>query len=346
MKIVQVIDQLELGGAERVCVNLTNLFHRNGHDVKLIVLRNKGKLFDLIDEGIEVIKLNKDKGKFKAYKEFKSLVKDIDIIHVHMRVNYRFVQKAFLFLGGRKPVIFHDHYGKIVVNQKVPKFYKSLFKPYFYIGCSELLTNWAINKVNVSKDKVFLVSNFVLKYASNYKEDFKPNGIVMVGSLKEVKNHKLAIDIAKKLNKSLTIYCPSVGGSYYDGLLEYIDSINYKEKVHFLTGYNNVQAELKQYELALLTSTSEGDPLALIEYIAQGIPFLCSNVGEAVKVVKKYLPDTVQNDFDVDNWITNYHKVKMIKSSDIENLYDKYFSSNIYLNKYITIYNQFLSLIK
>ena len=37
MKILQVIDQLGLGGAERVCVNMANLLYREGYDVKLIV---------------------------------------------------------------------------------------------------------------------------------------------------------------------------------------------------------------------------------------------------------------------------------------------------------------------
>ena len=345
MRIVQVIDQLGLGGAERVCVNLTNLLFRNGNEVKLIVLNDEGALFDLIDDGVEVVRLHKNKGKFKAYKAFKKHIKKDDIIHIHMRSPYRFVRKAFLFLGGNRPVILHDHYGKIVVNQSVPKWYKSVFKPHFFIGCSELLTKWAVQKVGLKQDRVFLVNNFVLHYESNYK-NHTPKGLVLVGSLKKVKNHSLAMDIAKALDKDLTIYCPSLEGGegdYYETLVAHMEKINYKDRIHFVTGCNNVQTELKQYEMALLTSTSEGDPLALVEYMAQGLPFLCSDIGESVKVVKKYYPDMVQTDFNLDNWVANYHKVKEIQSEQIESLYNEHFSSDVYLEKYLAIYKKFLA---
>ena len=340
MKIVQVIESLGLGGAERVCVNLTNLLYRSGASVKIIILNKDGELFDLIDKGIEVVILYKKENKFKAYKEFKKHVEDVDVIHVHMRNSYRFVKKAFLFYGGSKPVILHDHYGKIVVNQRVPYFYKSFFKPDLFIGCSKLLTDWAINKVKIDKDKVFLVNNFVMKYTSETIVKNK-KGFVLVGNLKKVKNHKLAVDIAKSLDKELTIYCSGLNkkNQYCKELLAYIEDLDYTSKVYFITGCNNVQLELKKYEFALLTSTSEGDPLALVEYLAQGIPFLCSNIGESVKVIEKYFPSFVQKNFNVDDWVKNYYKSINISQQEIEKVYEENFSSKLYLEKYKSIYN-------
>ena len=145
MKIVQVIDQLSLGGAERVCLNLVNLFYRKGYDVKLILFKNKGKLLDFIDQGVDVVFLKENQNKIQAYKNLIEELEDADIVHVHMRQNYRFVRKAMLFKNVKKPVIFHDHYGKIAIKKRVPLFYKSLLKPHFYIGCSKLLTDWAVH---------------------------------------------------------------------------------------------------------------------------------------------------------------------------------------------------------
>jgi len=330
MKIVHVIDQLGLGGAERVCINLVNLFNRNGFDVKLIVFNKHGQLFDLLDDDIKVSILDKDKGKIKSYKKLIKEIEGIDIVHVHMRQNYRFTRKALLFFGAKKKLIFHDHYGRIAINNRVPIFYKSLFKPDLFIGCSKLLTNWAIEKVKLEKEKVFLVNNFVLKYESNYS-NIKGKGLVLVGNLKKVKNHKLAIDIAKKLNKELTIYCTSTTGDYYEDLITHIKNINYSNKIHFITGCNNVQTELKKYELALLTSTSEGDPLALVEYMAQGVP------------IKNYFPDFVLNNFNINDWINNYHKVINTPSNDIEKVYEENFSSKLFLDKYHNIYKEFIN---
>ncbi|MBP2830585.1 glycosyltransferase [Aquimarina sp. U1-2] len=345
MKVVQVIDQLHLGGAERVCVNLVNVLNRNQVSVKLIVLSDDGPLFDLVDDGVEVICLNKGNSKFKAYKQFVKHVKRDDIIHTHMRANYRFVRKAFLFFGGKKPIILHDHYGKIMVNQKVPKFFRFILKPQFYIGCSKLLTQWAVQKVKIDPSRVFLVNNFVVPHDPNSEGKHKKQGLVLVGSLKRVKNHKFAIDITKALDKELTIYCPALTSqkNYYKELMSYLEEIGFEEKVHFITGCTDVQAELKKYELALLTSTSEGDPLALIEYIAQGIPFLSSNVGEAVKIIKEYFPFLIQENFEVSQWVENYHRAITITPEEIEKIYNKHFSHQLYLKKYLDIYEQILN---
>lgn len=341
MKIVHVIDQLGLGGAERVCVNLINLFYQNGYDVKLILFDREGELLDLIDKGVPISVLEKKKGKLKAYRKIVQEVRDADIIHVHMRQNFRFIQKAFLLFGGKKKIILHDHYGRIAINKKVPMFYKTLFKPDLFIGCSQLLSDWAIEKVKIKPEKVFMINNFVVKYPID-EADKTGKGLVLIGNLKPVKNHEFAIRLAKKLNETLTIYCSTIGGKYYEQLQKLIKDLDYAHKIKFATGCNNIQVELKKYKIALLTSLSEGDPLVIMEYLAQGIPCICSNVGESVKIIKKYYPHLVQNEFHLDSWEKAYGKAILLSSEDIEKIYDQHFTSQLYLNKYLNAYNGLL----
>lgn len=339
IKIAYVIDQLGMGGAERVCINLAQLFHENGFDVKLIVFDLKGELFDLLIPGLNVSILEKALNGFSTYKKLVEQLEDIDIVHVHMRQNYKFVKRALFYHNKRKQVILHDHYGKIAHNKKAPIFYKILFRPNYYIGCSSALTEWAKNKLKLKSEQIFLVSNFVLKDHSKFKV-FQPEGLVLVGNLKAVKNHKLAINLAKELGKNLTIYCRDLEGDYYKELTNYMDSENYSKHVNFITGCTNVQSQLKKYELGLLTSTSEGDPLVLIEYLAQGLPFLCSDVGESVKIIKKYFPSFVQEDFEVKKWVSKYNSAVSVPREAIEKLYEEHFSETCYLNKYKVIYEK------
>jgi hypothetical protein len=159
------------------------LLYRNGISVKLIVLKDQGNLFDVIDNGVEVIRLH-HKSKFKKYKQFVKCLRGGTIFHVHMRAPYRFIQKAFLLYGGRKPIIFHYHYGKIEVNKKVALFYK-FFKPELYIGVLKLLVEWAISTMRMESEKALLISNIVFKYDSIDQETFyEKRGIVFVGNLK------------------------------------------------------------------------------------------------------------------------------------------------------------------
>lgn len=341
MRIIQIIDQLGAGGAERVCVNLVNLFARKGYNVKLIVLDQKGQLFQFIDENVEVVVLNKSKNKLLAYKKIVAEVQVGEIIHVHMRQTHRFLQKAFLLFGKRKKVILHDHYGKIGINQKVPLLYKSLFKPTIYIGCSQLLKTWAVSKMKLNSEDIFLINNFVLKQTSPI-DCVEPSGLVLVANLKKVKNHIFAIKLSKHLDQDLTIYCAHTRGDYYEQIRQIIETLDYTNRVHFVTGCINVQAELKKYKVGLLTSISEGDSLVVIEYLAQGIPCLVTNVGEAVKVIKETFPYMVLDNYDLKNWEDSYHKALKIKPNEIQNLFDTHYSQDYYLNQYLEVYNRLL----
>lgn len=342
MKILQVIDQLGLGGAERVCVNMANLLFRNGYDVKVVVFDQSGPLFELIDEGIEVVVLGRKKHKFKAYKTLIKEVRQADIIHIHMRQNYKYVKKTLLAYGVKKKLILHDHYGEIAVNKRVPTFYRSFYKPDLYIGCSKLLTDWATGIVKLDSKDVFLVHNFVLKYNSHQSKDFEKKGLVMVGNLKPVKNHFFAVEIAKKLQLDLTIYCAKNDNSYFRELKKKIANINMTDRVFFKHSSINVQEELYQYQYALLTSTSEGDPLALIEYLSQGIPFLSYNIGESVKIIQKYFPAFVQNTFEINEWLENFNKIKSVTNQEVASIYDTHYSAQGFLDKYIDIYKRLM----
>lgn len=342
MKILQVIDQLGLGGAERVCVNLTNVLHEHNYSVKIIVFNNKGVLFDLIDKEIDIVILNKKKNKFKAYKKLIKEIKEADIVHIHMRQNFKYVKKTLLAFGVKKKLILHDHFGEIAVNKRIPTFYKSYYKPDYYIGCSKLLTDWATDIVGLKKEKVTLINNFIIPYKNSNKPIKNKLGGILVGSMKPVKNHIFAIKLAKKIGVDLTIYCPRTENSYFKNLCKEIDALDYSKNIHFVHNCINIQSELHKYDFAFLTSTSEGDPLALIEYMAQGIPFLSYNTGEAAKLIKHHFPDFILDNFEKNEWIENFQKIKKIEKEDILKVYEKNYATIIFLQKYISVYKKLI----
>jgi len=342
MKILQVIDQLGLGGAERVCVNLTNVLYKNNYNVKIVVFNNKGVLFNLLNKKVDVVILNKNKNKFKAYKRLIKEIKEADIVHIHMRQNFKYVKKTLLAFGVKKKLILHDHFGEIAINKRIPTFYKSYYQPDYYIGCSELLTNWATDIVGLKQEKVTLINNFVLQHKSTNKPIKNKLGGIFVGSMKPVKNHIFAIKLAKKIGVDLTIYCGETNSRYFKNLCEEIDSLDYSKNVHFVHNCINIQSELYKYDFAFLTSTSEGDPLVLIEYIAQGLPFLSYNTGEAAKLIKHHFPDFVLDNFNENDWIENFQKIKKIKKEDILKVYKKYYDTAIFLQKYISVYKKLM----
>lgn len=90
MRIVHVIDDLGVGGAEQVVASLAKCLARRGHDVKIVCLRDIGKdpidIADLKRAGVEIIELGKPDG-FHAstLRKLEQLLKSgrVDVIHTH-----------------------------------------------------------------------------------------------------------------------------------------------------------------------------------------------------------------------------------------------------------------------
>ena len=92
-KILQVIDFLHVGGAERVCVTLSNLLFKAAHEVAVLILVNDGELANSLDKNIPIIRL-KRQHKYSLGTMYKcaKILRDYELIHVHMRHNYRYIQ--------------------------------------------------------------------------------------------------------------------------------------------------------------------------------------------------------------------------------------------------------------
>ena len=59
MKILQVIDTLNVGGAERVFVDICNILNENQVDVSALFILKGGVLQDKIKSGILIYELNR-----------------------------------------------------------------------------------------------------------------------------------------------------------------------------------------------------------------------------------------------------------------------------------------------
>ena len=59
MRICLVIDTLNVGGAERVCVDMCNMLEEKKSDFHLLVLVSKGELFNDLNENVDYTILNR-----------------------------------------------------------------------------------------------------------------------------------------------------------------------------------------------------------------------------------------------------------------------------------------------
>ncbi len=111
-------------------------------------------------------------------------------------------------------------------------------------------------------------------------EEFTIGAVLRVVPIKDVKTMLLAFDLVKQTIPGAKLKIMGNCGEnpeYYEECLELIEELGTSD-IHFL-GQVNVKEHLPDIDLLLLSSISEGQPLAMLEGMAAKIPFVATNVG-------------------------------------------------------------------
>ncbi len=342
MKILQVIDTLNVGGAERIMVTISNLLFEKGYDVSILVILDKKDLLSEINSKIPVFFLARRK-RFDTKKavEFSKIAKQFDIIHCHLKHNYRYTRLISMLFRINVPIIFHDHSHNLnQTSSKVKQFKDSLLKnilrPELYIGVSKENCSWAENILKIEKNHIFLLENFVQKIDIDTKTTRK--GVVIVSNIARIKNLSFALKFIKSLDEHLTIYGKIYDEQYYKELVGEIKELGLEKQVKFVHNEKNIQSILHQYEFAIHTSFKETGPLVLIEFMAQSLPFLSLASGQVFETVKGEIPHFFIDKFDLNTWIAQVEKMKVTNATILSELYHKYFNPGEYVSKCIGIY--------
>jgi glycosyltransferase involved in cell wall biosynthesis len=334
LKILQVIDRLDIGGAERVCVDLSNILTKHNEQVSLLLLSGKGVLFNELEPRIKVFELKRG-NKFNLLSLFKcyQIITQFDIIHCHFKHVYRYiavVSKLFPIPG---KVILQDH----GYTLKPARFLKNLLHPKYYIGVSEKLTKWASEELNIKKENIFLLKNIVIR--KHYQHCIsKKYDLILVSNIKPKKNHEFVIRLLNVLpDNNLLI----VGKIQDDRYFSYLKSIVKNKNIHFKTDVHDVQPLISTAKIGLHSSRSETGPLVLMEYLAQGIPFLAYETGEVANLIREIFPTFFINNFEVSKWVERLGAIENINipSDSMTSVFEKFFSVEDYYKKCKTIYH-------
>lgn len=295
MRIVQIIDSLEAGGAERMAVNYANGLADRIEFSGLVVTRKEGALFDQIDTRVSYFYLVRKKiFDFKALVKLRKYIIENKVTHMQAHSTSFFL--AFLLKIGCPSIvlIWHDHYGDSEFLNKRSALVLQFIMPFFrgIITVNKKLKDWSESKLHF-KNTIYLPNFPAEGYECSDEtllQGIPEKQIVCMANLREQKDHFLLLAVAKKIQ---TIY-PDwtfhlVGKDFYDDY-----SINIKSKILelgleknvFLYGTKqDVKNILDQASIAILTSKSEGLPMALLEYGQQKKPVVVTDVGEISSLI-------------------------------------------------------------
>lgn len=295
MKIVQIIDSLEIGGAEKMAVNYANLLSREISFSGIIATRKEGDLYDLIENNENYFFLNRnglfDIGSIFRLKKYLK-INNIDFIHVHG--TSFFVAFCTKILYPKIKIIWHDHNGARF-NQKWNQNKVLFFCSMFFSGIIVVnhdLELWC--KKVLKFKKVLYLPNFVSNIIDKEKQTFLKGEIgkkiLCVANLRNPKNHNLLLNVAKKVKEkhpdwSFHLVGKDSNDDYSRNLKDTIKVNNLSKNVFIYGQKTDTFHIIDQATICILTSTSEGLPVALLEYGLQGKPVLSTNVGQISKVI-------------------------------------------------------------
>ena len=296
MRIVQIIDSLEVGGAERMAVNYANALSKEISFSGLVTTRKEGSLKSEINANVNYFFLNKKHTlDLKAIFTLKKYCKShkVDYVHAHGTSYFSALFLKMCLISIK--IIWHEHYGARIDEKLIQN--KTLFiASKFFSGIivvNHALKEWCFSVLKFKK--VIYIPNFILANKSENgitilkgKEDLR---ILCLANLKIPKNHNLLIRVAKRIKEThLDCTFHLVGKDFDDAysrkIKEDIISNCLEETVYIYGIKEDTNYIIKQATIAILTSESEGLPVALLEYGMQKKPVVVTNVGEIPLIIQ------------------------------------------------------------
>jgi glycosyltransferase involved in cell wall biosynthesis len=288
MKILQLIDSLNIGGAERMAVNMANAFCDDSIDNVLVCTRVKGDLNHFLPNKTAFYELNKNStfdifAFFSLYKLVKK--ENPTIIHAHSSSIYWSYLIKLLF--PKKILIWHDHNGNRK-NERNQILKKILHKVNGIVVVNKNLFDWA--KKEIPNKHVSLINNFPYL---NLEKSIDKNGhiILHLANLRHPKDHLTLIESIKilktKTNVQFQVLCAG-----YDSFDKYsklvkakIIEYNLETEIKIIGSVIDTTSLLEQASIGVLSSVSEGLPVSLLEYGLAALPVVVTDVGQCVEVV-------------------------------------------------------------
>lgn len=332
VRILQVLGELNTGGAESLVMNVYRNIDRNliqfdfvVHGINIGFYENEIKKL-----GGRVFHISKYKGinHFKYVKEWENFFRvhsEYKIIHSHIR------STASLLLKVAKKynliTICHSHNtsnGK-GISSIVKKIYQKNIPKYadYLYACSKESAIWLYGEELANSKKCIIFNNAIDSdryiYNSNIRAKVRESlnidkRIVLgqVGRLTEQKNYFFSLKLLHELvniNSKYILLIIGVG-PLKEKIVNYINNNNLNDYVIILENRSDVNELMQAMDTFIMPSLWEGLPLSLVEAQAASLPCIISNhVTDGIIIKEKV--KTLSLDF-IDTWINTIEKIRKI----------------------------------
>lgn len=294
--VMHLTDTLDPGGAERVAVNLVNVMPRERYCPYLCTTRRDGLLEKEVANDVGRLRLCRRntldvRGLWRLMKSVKK--HRIRILHAHG--TSVFVAAAASLFPPRPAVIWHIHAGEHAMADRSRLSIGVMAKHVRgVIAVNEPLARWCMRRLGTPAKRLWYIPNFVCTPSSQETLSDLPGKdggrIVCVANIRPQKDHISLVRAMAIVKRQVpTAHLLLVGArsdtSQVDAVRQEISMHGLNENISLLGQRSDVHAILRSCDIGVLSSASEGLPLALIEYGMAGLPTVATRVGQCPEVL-------------------------------------------------------------
>lgn len=299
MRIIQVINSLTSGGAEKLMVDTLPLYNASGCQVDILVLWDNDSVFCKQLKKMNCCKMYVLK-KSTNYKhiylpthilKIAKIIKNYDLVHVHLFPAQYYTVFANMLIGNKCKLVMTEH--NVTNNRINVRAFKPIerytYNKYARIVCiSQEIKNIYANYLNHLVNRLVVIKNGValhtIQVATPYPKKAIAAGIhqndkllLQVSAFRKQKDQPTLIKALRHLPEQVKLLL--VGeGVYMNDCEELVNKLHLQHRVFFLGVRMDIPKLLKSVDVVILSSYNEGMSLSSIEGMASGKPFVASDV--------------------------------------------------------------------
>lgn len=305
IRVAQIVLSLMAGGMEHVVKVLSLGLDPKTFKVSVFCILEKGPLAKKLEErNIDVLVTKPKYGIISNFypSYLSNIFKDHKPHIVHSHSGCWFPVSIAARMAG-VPVMVHTEHGRFSPDKKlIIQLDRIAMKRTDYLVCvAEDLAKYMIDVVRVPKDRLGVITNGIeldnhrarwdtIEYPIRRQYGIPENAKVLItaGRLEPVKGHKYLIEAIQKLRVQFgNLFLWILGdGSLKKETEAFVNHSGLGNSIFVPGNVQNVPDYLRESDIFVLSSLSEGTPMALLEAMATGLPIIATQVGGIAKVLE------------------------------------------------------------
>lgn len=288
MKILHIIESMEIGGAQRLLKDLIPIQNKS-NKVGLLILRSVGSSFEkaVFDSGIKVYNINSS----NIYSpvnilHIRKVLKDWDIVHVHLFPALYWT--ALASTGLDKVLIYTEH---STHNKRRTRPYFRPIEKWVYSRYEKIICISDETKDNLEKwlkiesgDRLVTINNGVALSKFDSAGIQPENIITMVSRFAPAKDHATLIRAMKWVDPDYRLVLAGDGETRAE-CEKLAEAEGLIDRIDFLGTRSDIAEIIKRSYIGVQSSKWEGFGLTAVEFMAAGKPVVCSDVPGLSNVV-------------------------------------------------------------